>query len=129
MNERYALDTNVVIALLRFTPAIVSKIQYARITFVPSIVLGELYFGAYKSDQVSKNVEYADSVATNNPILVCDAATARIYGSIKNALRIKGQPIPENDLWIAALAIQHDLTLLTRDAHFARVENARIEQW
>jgi tRNA(fMet)-specific endonuclease VapC len=72
---------------------------------------------------------YADAVAANNPILVSDATTARIYGSVKNALRIKGQPIPENDMWIAALAIQHDLTLLTRDAHFDRIENARIEQW
>jgi tRNA(fMet)-specific endonuclease VapC len=44
-------------------------------------------------------------------------------------LRIKGRPIPENDIWIAATARQHDLTLVSRDRHFAEVDNLRWEQW
>ena len=48
-------------------------------------------------------------------MLSCDAVTAWIYGEVRDRLRLKGRPIPENDLWIAAIAIQHDLALATRD--------------
>ena len=58
------------------------------------------------------------ALATASAVLACDAATAATYGEIKATLRAKGSPIPENDLWIAALAQQHDLTLASRDAHF-----------
>ena len=50
--------------------------------------------------------------------LPCDFDTARLYGRIKAELRRKGKPIPENDIWIAAAAIQYGLTLVTRDRHF-----------
>jgi len=61
--------------------------------------------------------------------LVCDARTAQAYGQIKNSLRAKGRPIPENDIWIAALGKQHSLTLITRDAHMGEVEGLAIEGW
>jgi tRNA(fMet)-specific endonuclease VapC len=55
--------------------------------------------------------------------------TARQYGEVKNRLRLKGRPLPENDVWIAALALQHDLILVTRDAHFQEVENLQPVAW
>ncbi len=64
-----------------------------------------------------------------NRILVCDTETAQFYGQIKNALKIKGRPIPENDMWIAAVAIQHDLILASRDAHFSEIHGLRLEAW
>jgi len=44
-------------------------------------------------------------------------------------LRLKGRPIPENDLWIAAMALEHDLVLATRDAHFGEIDNLKVEMW
>ena len=53
----------------------------------------------------------------------------RGYGEIKNALRIKGRPLPENDIWIAALARQHDLMLVTRDTHFEQIDDLNVTSW
>ncbi len=50
-------------------------------------------------------------------------------GKIKNYLRQKGLPIPENDIWIAATARQYNLTLVSRDAHFGNIENLHVESW
>ncbi len=68
-----------------------------------------------------------DEFAAANVILSCDAETGRWYGEIKNDLRQKGRPIPENDLWIAALAMQHDLLLVTRDGHFSVAKRLKVE--
>ena len=48
---------------------------------------------------------------------------------MKNALRIKGRPLPENDIWIAAIALQNDLVLVTRDIHFDEIDNLKVVQW
>jgi tRNA(fMet)-specific endonuclease VapC len=55
--------------------------------------------------------------------------TAQQYGEIKNALRAKGRPIPENDLWIAALSLQYGLTVVTRDDHFNAIDGLPIATW
>jgi len=62
-------------------------------------------------------------------VLACDQATAREYGQIKARLRAKGRPLPENDIWIAAIARLHGLTLVTRDQHFREVEGLAWEAW
>lgn len=97
--------------------------------FVPSIVVGELYFGAYKSTRVQDNLKRITEFIAASTILDCDATTAQFYGQIKNALKLKGRPIPENDMWIAAVAIQHDLILASRDAHFSEIESLTLEAW
>jgi len=61
--------------------------------------------------------------------LLYDLTTAQQYGESKNALRAKGRPIPENDLWIAALALQYDLTLATRDDHFGQIDGLSTIKW
>jgi tRNA(fMet)-specific endonuclease VapC len=68
-------------------------------------------------------------VPLSDSLLGCNSDTARRYGDTKNVLRAKGRPIPENDLWIASIAIQHDLTLVTRDAHLRQIEGLRIQLW
>jgi tRNA(fMet)-specific endonuclease VapC len=55
-------------------------------------------------------------------------STARVYGKIKDELRIKGKPIPENDVWIAAIAKENGLTLLTKDNHFDNVDSIVVER-
>jgi tRNA(fMet)-specific endonuclease VapC len=52
-----------------------------------------------------------------------------LYGEIKSSLRQKGKPIPDNDIWIAASARQHSLTLVTRDAHFDEIDDLARERW
>ena len=97
--------------------------------FLPSIVLGELYFGARKSSQAAANIVRIDEFAAAIAILPCDATTARLYGDIKAALRSQGRPIPENDIWIAAVAQQYGLSLATRDEHFSHVAGVAVETW
>lgn len=129
MNEHYLLDTNSVSAALSNNSLVIARIAQASTIAFPAIVVGELFFGAYHSARVEENLTLFESIAQHNTILDCDVATARVYGAIKARLREKGRPIPDNDIWIAALAIQHDLILLTRDAHFDAVEQAHVEHW
>lgn len=62
-------------------------------------------------------------------MLVCDGTTAAHDGQIKAALRAKGRPIPENDIWIAALGTQHRLTVISRDVHFTEIAGLSVEAW
>ena len=59
----------------------------------------------------------------------CDLDTSRHYAIVKSYLKSKGTPIPENDIWIAALAKQHRLTLVTRDKHFNNIHELLLESW
>jgi tRNA(fMet)-specific endonuclease VapC len=65
----------------------------------------------------------------NARLLVCDEVTAQHYGEIKASLRTKGRLIPDNDIWIAACGMQHDLPLITRDAHFKNIDGIEIATW
>jgi tRNA(fMet)-specific endonuclease VapC len=129
MSGRVLLDTNIVIALFAKEAAVQQRLAATDEAFVPSMVLGELYYGVQKSSRVEANIARVNTFAAANAILVCDTATAQYYGAIKNQLRTKGHPIPENDIWIAAMARQHQLTLVTRDGHFQAVEGLLVEQW
>ena len=70
-----------------------------------------------------------DELAGRSSVLVCDGETAKHYGEVKNLLRAKGRPLPENDLWVAAIALQHGLTLVTRDAHFNEIADLTVVAW
>lgn len=129
MSGSVLLDTNIVIALFANDQAVLARLSKTEHIFVPSIVLGELYFGAYKSAHPEGNVHRIEELVTASAVLVCDATTAAYYGRIKKALRDKGRPLPENDIWIAALAQQHRLTVVSRDQHFKEVGNLIVEAW
>jgi tRNA(fMet)-specific endonuclease VapC len=129
MSGNYLLDTNIIIALFKAEPSVQAHLRQAGEVFVSSIALGELNFGAQKSERARENLARIEEFAESNTILDCDAGTARVYGQIKNALRLKGRPLPENDIWIAAIALQHDLTLATRDDHFREIDNLLIVDW
>jgi tRNA(fMet)-specific endonuclease VapC len=97
--------------------------------YLPSVVVGELLYGALTSAQVRSNVDRIEEFVATSSVLACDLDTARHYGSIKHQLRRKGRPLPDNDLWIAALAQQHGLTLVSRDRHFQEINNLQLEVW
>lgn len=129
MNGRFLLDTNIVIALFAEDTSVQKGLMEAEQVFVPSIVLGELYYGAHKSLLTEENIARVDEFAAISAVLVPNTATAKEYGEIKNTLRNKGCPIPENDIWIAAITKQYGLTLVTRDEHFKEVEGIAMEAW
>ena len=129
MSGSVLLDTNIVIGLFANDQAILARLSETDHIFIPSIVLGELYFGAYKSAHSEQNVRRIEEFVTAGAVLVCDEVTAAHYGRIKKALREKGRPLPENDIWIAALAQQHNLTVVSRDQHFNEIESLPVEAW
>jgi tRNA(fMet)-specific endonuclease VapC len=129
MSGRFLLDTNAVISVFANDAALQARLSGAAEVFISSVVLGELYYGAYKSSRVTENFQKINELASRSAVLGCDGTTARSDGEIKNSLRAKGRPIPENDIWIAAIAKQYDLVLFTRDAHFAEVESLATETW
>jgi tRNA(fMet)-specific endonuclease VapC len=129
MNGSYLLDTNIVIALFQREAAVQERLAAADVVFIPTIVLGELYFGAWKSSRAEENTVLVDEFASGRSILGCDRHVAREYGLIKTRLREKGRPLPENDIWIAAIAREHGLILITRDSHFQDVEDLKWERW
>lgn len=129
MSGSYLLDTNIIIALFASEEVVRGSFAQAGEVFVPSIVVGELYYGARKSVRTTENLSRIDELVAESAMMVCDAETAQHYGEVKNKLRLKGRPLPENDIWIAALALQHNLTLVTRDAHFQEIENLQVVAW
>ena len=129
MSGRYLLDTNIIIALFASDAAVKTHLAETDEVFISSIAIGELYFGARKLTRVQDNLARIDDFASNNVVLACDTETARRYGEMKERLRARGRPIPENDIWIAAIALQHELTLATRDAHFEAVDGLRLAAW
>ena len=129
MSGRFLLDTNIVIALFSDEAIVKDNLAQASEVFIPSVVIGELCYGARKSGRVEANLARVDELVAGSTILGCDAETARQYGEVKNSLRLKGRPLPENDVWIAAFALQHDLILVTRDTHFQEVEKLKTTTW
>ncbi len=88
-----------------------------------------IIFWSLQINQNTRNIVRIDEFALKNTVLSCNTETAKRYGDIKNRLKDKGQPIPENDIWIAAIAQQYILTLVTKDAHFDAIENLKTEAW
>jgi tRNA(fMet)-specific endonuclease VapC len=129
MSGRYLLDTNIVIDLFANGDEVKAKLAGVEEAFVSSITIGELFYGAEKSTRPVENVRRIEDFAAIITVLGCDTNTARHYGQIKNILRAKGRPVPENDPWIAAVARQHDLILVTRDKHFNEIEGFPTTCW
>ena len=129
MNGEYLLDTNIIIALFASDAAVIVHLRAADEVYIPVIAVGELYYGAYKSRRINDNLGRIDEFILRNTAIACDASTARYYGKLKNELRQLGQPIPENDIWIAALAMQHNLVLASRDRHFEAIPDLTLTTW
>ncbi len=125
----YLLDTNILIFLIRKDKNIARRMLQETQLYTSAIVLGELLYGAERSIDVEKGLSDVEKVQQTLTILIVDSTTASIYGRIKRQQLIKGQMLPENDLWIAATALQYDLTLVTRDHHFDWVTELTLEQW
>ena len=129
MSGKYLLDTNVAVAVLNGTLDLAAHRTAGVELYLNAAVVGELCFGAEKSERVEQNLAAIDRLVARCPVIPCDESTARHYARLRNRLRGKGRPIPENDLWIAATASEHGLVLVTRDDHFDQVEGLSVERW
>lgn len=96
---------------------------------MPLVALGELWKGALKSADPPKHRAKITALLKIVAVLNPDSATAEHYAAASVTLETKGQPIPENDLWIAAVALELDMPLATRDAHFDRIEGLTVIRW
>lgn len=120
---RIALDTNAYSDAARGESSAVTLLARADRLYVPFVVLAELRAGFAVGTKGRKNaaalVRFLGSPRVE--VLLADEQTTHHYARLFAHLRKQGTPIPTNDLWIAALVVQHDLALLTRDEHFARI--------
>ncbi len=119
-------DTNVFIDLMKGEEAIAKKLESFNTVYLTPVVLVELYFGAYRSANPEKHLRKIAIAIQKSKLLTIDADTAEIFVTIKLDLFAKGNPIPENDIWIAATAKQHQLALYTNDKHFGAVEGITL---
>ncbi len=106
------LDTNIFVAFNAGDTDVVKRVAIETV-FLSAVVLGELYFGAFKAARRDENLERVDDLAARVPVIAIDAGTAPRDGEVKEGLKRRGRPIPENDIWIAAMALHHDLSLAT----------------
>jgi len=115
-----ALDTNAYSDFMRGDSARVQVIRMARQVHLPLIVLGELRAGFAAGNQESTNAANLQRFLASPrvSILLPDEQTTHHYAQLYLQLRKKGAAIPTNDLWIAALVVQHNLVLCTADPHF-----------
>lgn len=129
MSSRYLLDTNVAIRVLNQEVNLEARRGSGIEMFLSLTVVGELVFGAEKSRHAGANRLKIERLIERCPVVALDLATAHRYGALKATLQQTGQTIPENDLWIAACALQHGLVLATGDRHFDRVHGLQTEAW
>jgi len=117
---RVALDTNRYTDLCRGDLSVVEVVERANEVFLPFIVVGELRAGFAVGIQETRNeaVLRRFLLKSGVRVLYADEQTTHQYAAIYRQLRKQGTPMPTNDMWIAALVLQHSLVLLARDAHF-----------
>ena len=127
--NKYLLDTNIISAWLKKDTIAATRIDNSPKVFIPITAIEEMYYGAQFSTKVDQNIRNISLVISHYEVLFIDEEVCKSYGLIKSSLRRKGKPIPENDIWIAAIAIKHNLILATRDQHFDEIDGLTVENW
>lgn len=124
------LDTNAVSALAKDERGILAVLTTAAPPLVlPVIVIGEYRYGIAQSNRGPSLTKWLESFIADCTVLDVVSDTTHYYAAISLELRRIGKPIPDNDLWIAALCRQHGLPLLSRDGHFDVVRGLKRISW
>lgn len=123
------VDTSAYSAFMRGHSEVKFALQRAGEIFLSPVVLGELYAGFRRGRHRRKNEVELGAFLSSPRVTVVDVGeeTAVRYGEILDYLRRAGTPIPTNDIWIAAGAMEHGLRLLTTDGHYLRVPQVMVE--
>jgi tRNA(fMet)-specific endonuclease VapC len=124
--KKHLLDTNIIIDIFSGNSDLKAKIQSFKNPVISSVTIGELYYGAYNSNKPLKHINQIEDFLSICQVVDAVKETAKHYGEIKTQLRKNGTPIPENDIWLSATAIENDLILISRDKHLKMVENLKL---
>ena len=127
--RKVLIDTNVYTAFKRNDRRIVHAFRHCDFIGIDVAVLAELYYGFRCGEKEKENHQELEDFI-NNPrvdILIHTQDTAAFFSKIIEHLRKKGKPIPTNDIWIAATAMQHGLALFTLDKHFSAVDGLMLK--
>jgi len=128
------LDTDILIGLLRNNKEAVRMISDLLdkhiILFTTSINTAELYFGAHLSEKSQENLEAVEKLTKTINIIPFELNHSKIYGEIRSDLQKKGEIINELDIFIATIAIEKDLPIITRNVkHFERIIKLKVDTW
>jgi predicted nucleic acid-binding protein len=123
------LDTNALSALADGDEGLAEKMEAVSVPSLPSIVLGEFRYGILGSKYRGRYDGWLQNSLKAFSVISVDGATAVHYALIRFGLKSRGMPIPENDIWIAALALQYRLPVLSRDKHFSLIPEIRHITW
>ena len=118
------VDTNVYCSAMRGDPATANLLRKTEKIILPAIVIGELLSGFKGGAREQVNRDQLRSFVATERVRVADVTmeTAEFYSLIINQLRAKGTPIPTNDIWIAAITMEHGAGLATADNHFQKID-------
>lgn len=119
------LDTNALSAFVDGDTDVGAILKEQQRAAIPVIVLGEFRYGILGSRHRKTYEEWLDRHLKHFDLLAITAETTLPYSQLRATLKRVGRPIPANDVWIAALAIQHRLPILSRDEHFDALPNVR----
>jgi tRNA(fMet)-specific endonuclease VapC len=129
MNGEIALDTSVAVRFLNGDKAVVAQVLSLPTVILPTVVVGELLFGAENSSRSLQNLpRYLEFIETCH-VVAFGRETAVVYAKTRLALKRKGRPIPMNDVWIAAQCLEHGWRLVTDDSDFGYVDGLMLENW
>jgi tRNA(fMet)-specific endonuclease VapC len=133
MATRFLLDTNICIYIQRQRPGNVlarfEKLEPGDAA-ISVITWGELLYGAEKSKQRKKVLQLLAEFKTLVPVLPIPETAGNTYGTIRASIESHGQPIGNNDLWIAAHAKAADLTIVTdNEREFRRISGLKVQNW
>jgi predicted nucleic acid-binding protein len=123
------LDTNALSAWADADAALLRVLPKDRLWHLPVVALGEFLFGIRRSRERAKLERWIEEVKATSALAAIDADTAVHYADIREELRAAATPIPENDIWIAALCRQHRLAVASRDGHFDKVRGLKRVAW
>jgi tRNA(fMet)-specific endonuclease VapC len=123
------LDTNALSAFVDGDAGVGEILRREPRAAIPVIVLGEFRYGIAQSRRRAEYEAWLDSHLDRFDVLAVTDETAAEYAALRVALKQAGRPIPANDAWIAALALQHRLPVLSRDEHFDAVPRLDRRSW
>jgi tRNA(fMet)-specific endonuclease VapC len=123
------LDTNAVSDFLEGNPLVAEVFEDSRQVFIPTVVLGEFLFGIGRSRNKAVIEAHLDALLEDVEVLPITLNTARSYASVRLDLASKGRPIPEVDMWIAALGREFRMPIVSRDTHFDQVPGIKRIGW
>ena len=126
---KYLFDTNIIIGFLKNDIKIVERAGELEEINISVITVGEILYGANNSEKSEENIKKYKNFFEFCNIVNVTEKTAEFYAEIRYKLKKAGKPIPENDIWIAAIAVENGYTIITRDKHLKSIEFIKTEEW